>query len=447
MAVEDLYKKACDAVERANYAYAVELFREVLRQNPEYPDARMALRGTERRLRGEKGGGIVGALAALPTALKTLFGDSRKKLEAFEDYLEKHPNSFWGLMKAGAAARKAGLKGEAAMLYTDAIQQKPNHKGGLRVLCEVLIENGQSAEALKYMQRLATLAPEDRDLLHELRDLEATQHMSSHQMEGADSFRDMIRDKDEADRLEQSHRMAVTKDDLRSQVPVLEQEVAENPKHPGRIVRLAQLYIDVDQVGKARDFLKEKHELLPDNYEVREKLGDAQMLLYDRAVAAAEARAEQQPDDAESKAKLDELRKRRGAFAIKEYAWRHKQHPTDKQVQMLLGQAYFDAGQYNEAIANFQSTVQDGRFAVVSARMLGRCFMAKGQFDLALSQFDSAIQNHSQMDAEGKDLLYFQAQVYEKMGKSEEALRVYKKIYSQDITFRDVAQRVESLGG
>jgi hypothetical protein len=32
------------------------------------------------------------------------------------------------------------------------------------------------------------------------------------------------------------------------------------------------------------------------------------------------------------------------------------------------------------------------------------------------------------------------------MGKSADALALYKRIYSQDIGFRDVAQKVESLG-
>jgi predicted site-specific integrase-resolvase len=49
------------------------------------------------------------------------------------------------------------------------------------------------------------------------------------------------------------------------------------------------------------------------------------------------------------------------------------------------------------------------------------------------------------MDDEGKALRYSQAEAYELMGKKEEALAVYKRIYSQDINFRDVARKVDAL--
>ena len=50
-----------------------------------------------------------------------------------------------------------------------------------------------------------------------------------------------------------------------------------------------------------------------------------------------------------------------------------------------------------------------------------------------------------EMDDEGKDLYYCQAEALEAMGNREEALKVYKRIYSQDINFRDVAAKVDAL--
>ncbi len=128
MAVEDIYAKACEAVERNNLDYAVKLFRQVLAARPDYPDARAALRMTERRRMEGKSGAATAPIDAALTTLKTIVGSARKKLEAYEDYLEKHPNSFWGLMNAAGAARKADLKGEAANIYKDALRFKPDDK-------------------------------------------------------------------------------------------------------------------------------------------------------------------------------------------------------------------------------------------------------------------------------------------------------------------------------
>jgi tetratricopeptide (TPR) repeat protein len=436
-------------VERANYGWAVKLFREVLRHTPDHPEARAALRMTERRLLESKGGGmnaVMAPLHGLLASLKMLIAKPRKKLEICEDYLEKHPNSFWALMAAGSAARKAGLDSVAAGLVRDALRLKPDDKGGLRVASDMFREMGENAEALKYLSRLSHLNPTDRDLIAEVRDLEAAGHMAAHRVEDAESFRDMVRDKGEAESFEKSRRMAVTLDDLQGEVAQLEKELQENPKQLNRILRLAQLYVDTGDTMKAADFLKEKQELLPDNYEVREKLGDVRLQVLDGAIKAARQRCEQNADDAGAKQEVEALQKRRTGYALQEYNWRLQQHPTDGQLQMKLGELNVETGDYNQAIAMFQQLAGDARYALRVRRMLGMCFMKKGQHDLAVAQFASALENHPAMDDEGKDLRYLQAQALEGVGKTEDALQIYKNIYSQDIGFRDVAQKVETLG-
>jgi tetratricopeptide (TPR) repeat protein len=77
--------------------------------------------------------------------------------------------------------------------------------------------------------------------------------------------------------------------------------------------------------------------------------------------------------------------------------------------------------------------------------MLGKAFTDKGQYDLAAEQFEMAIEMHPQMDYEGKQLRYSQAEALEQMGQPDEALKIYKKIYSQDINFMDVSDKVEVL--
>ena len=445
MAVQDLYSKACDAVERANYDYAVELFREVLRHNPEYPDARNALRGTERRRVQEKGRSV-GALLTAPfrvvtTALKAGFAKAPKKLEIFEDYLEKSPSSFWALTGVAGAAAKAGLKGEAINVYRDALKLKPTDKRALRAVGNVLIEAGQHQEALKYLNRLAGLEPKNRDLQREVRDLAATEHMVSHDMESAESFRDMIRDKAMAEKLESEGRMAVTMEDVRRQIEKAEQDVAEHPESVPRILGLAQRYLAAGQLKKALGLLREKHEAMPTNYEIREKYGDAQLMAHRATVQAAAEAAKASPDDAEAAQKAKQLQDRLRAFTVKEFQWRLSQHPGERHAQLMLGRAYYENGQYNEAIAACQVSAQDARFELESLRILGQSFMQKKQFDLALEQFARAIDSHGEMDEEGKDLHYCQAEAFEMMGNREEALKIYKSIYSQDINFRDVAAR------
>jgi tetratricopeptide (TPR) repeat protein len=449
MSVDDLYQKACDAVERANYDYAVELFREVLRQEPEYKDARLALRGTERRRAEEKGRSLVGMLAwpvrRLVTTLKTALAKPPKKIEAYEDFLQSYPSSFWALMRLAAAARRAGYEGEAVNAYKDALRFKPSNKKALRALSEMLGDSGQHQEALKYLTRLAALQPGNRDLQKELRDLTAAQHMTSHDMESAESFHELVRDRAEAERLEAAGRLDVTMDDLRHRVTQAEQELAEHPDSVNRILRLARLYEDLGELPKAVKLLREKHQAMPKNYELRERLGDLQTVAYDRAIESARERLEADPDDAAVAARLKELQQRKQQFAVKEYQWRLAQHPGDRALHLRLGRAYYETEDYNAAIAAFQNASQDPRYEMETSKWLGLCFMAKGQHDLALERFEAALQGHPGMDEEGKELRYCQAQAYEGMGRPDEALKLYKRIYSQDINFKDVAAKVDAL--
>jgi tetratricopeptide (TPR) repeat protein len=71
--------------------------------------------------------------------------------------------------------------------------------------------------------------------------------------------------------------------------------------------------------------------------------------------------------------------------------------------------------------------------------------MEKGQYDLAEEQLREAIDVHSEFDEKGMELYYDLAEVLEKQGKQEEALSYYKKIYSNDISFKDVSEKVQKL--
>ncbi len=449
MAVEDLYAKACDAVERANFPYAVRLLRDVLREKPDHIEARRLLRVAERRVSEGKKSFLTAALSPcsmLWTGLRALVAKPRARLELYEDRLEKRPSSFSALVGGAGAAAAAGLFEPAADMYKDALQLKPNNKRALRRIADMLKQSGNNTDAVKYLSRLHSLKPKDRDLANELRDLQATDHMVTHRMDDAASFRDLIRDKEQAERLEDSHRMAVTMDDLIAEIEVLRKRLAEEPGHVNRILRLAQLFQDTKQLAEARKLLKEKLELLPDNYDIREKLGDVELAMYDRAIVAAEQALEADPDNEEARAKKERLQRNRAAYGLQEYRWRLGEHPTDRALQLRLGQFYFDAGQYNEAIAASQAVTQDARYAARAVKLLGLSFMRKGQHDLALEQFARAIADHPEMDEEGKELRYEQAAAYEALGNTQEAVKIYKKVYSQDINFRDVARKVEALG-
>jgi len=455
MAVDDLYRRACEALETGNYDYAIELFREVLRQNPEYPNARVALRGAERRrLEGKPSIArkVLAPLGGVVIGIKSLLSrDPRKRLERYEDLLEKSPNSVSALIGAARAAHAAGFNESAVLLLKDALKRKSRHKGALRLIADSLRDAGRRKEALTYLNRLLEMHPDNRELQQEIRDLQAVDHMETYEMEGAESFRDLIREKAEAKARGESEPEEAAPQETAAKRPEEEaiaqmlKELETDPENLTKIVRLSMLYQDIGDYENARKVVKDALEKSPDDYSLLERLGDLELHVRDRRIAEVEAQLHKEPDRADLKNRLEQLQRERMQFTVQEYKWRVDRHPTDADLHFRLGLALFDTADYNGAIAAFQRAANVPGLMTDTAKMLGLCFMRKGQYDLAIEQLGLARDRHPNIDDKGKDILYLLAEAHEASGNAEEALKLYKRIYSADINFRDVAQKVDAL--
>ncbi len=448
MAVEDLYDKACEAGNKGNYGYAIELYREVLRIDPEYEEARRLLRGIERRRYEENYGFLYLAMAWLrglwPLAKAyAQFNKPRKRLESCEDFLELIPNYKHVLLMAGKAARRCGLDEASTVLFHDVLAQDEENETALRALGEAYQEDGETGKALKYLGRLSDLKPEDRQLQARVKNMEAEAHMQKTQMDEAESFRDMIKDEEFA---EEAERKFDTEEERRAkELEEAEKELEREPENINKIVRVADLYEEEGRIKEAIQLLDKARKRMPGNYQIRERLGDVRLEMYDRTLKKVDRKLEENPDDEELRKKRDKFESKRKQLAIQEYEWRIKQHPTDNDLRLKLGYAYYDAGKINDALGAFQKAARDSRLRVEAAGMMGRCFLDKEQYDLAVEQLERAIDEHGVMDEKGMKLRYELALALEKSGDEEEALRIYKKIYSNDIGFRDVAEKVDSL--
>jgi tetratricopeptide (TPR) repeat protein len=105
----------------------------------------------------------------------------------------------------------------------------------------------------------------------------------------------------------------------------------------------------------------------------------------------------------------------------------------------------FDNDYVNEAIQQFQMAQRNPKNRIRALYYLGLCFKAKKQYDLATDQLNTASAELLIMDKTKKDVLYELGQVSELMGNTEKAVEFYKEIYQADISFRDVAQKIEAF--
>ena len=117
----------------------------------------------------------------------------------------------------------------------------------------------------------------------------------------------------------------------------------------------------------------------------------------------------------------------------------------DTQAHYDLGVAFREMGLLDEAISEFQKALRGTQGRLRTAESLGLCFFDKGQFAVAATVLRRAVDAEPGGDDQKIGLLYWLGRCEEEQGRSPQALSYYQRIFSIDIGFQDVRERVKSL--
>lgn len=116
-----------------------------------------------------------------------------------------------------------------------------------------------------------------------------------------------------------------------------------------------------------------------------------------------------------------------------------------------LATAYKEMGLWEEAIREFQDAVNlieinDGtrRFFQCS-NLLGHCFLEKQMPHLAVIWYRRSLEVSDLVDEEKHALYYEIGNAFEAGGEIENAVQYFEKLYIEDVNYRDVSHRLESL--
>ncbi|HEV2498460.1 MAG TPA: tetratricopeptide repeat protein [Terriglobia bacterium] len=121
------------------------------------------------------------------------------------------------------------------------------------------------------------------------------------------------------------------------------------------------------------------------------------------------------------------------------------------QTHYNLGVAFREMGLLDEAIGEFQKVVKGRipedhppRFLEASS-MLGNCFMEKQMPEIAARWYDRALQTPGLQEEIALALTYDLATACERSGNLKAAREKFAEIYSLNIDYRDVAEKIQSL--
>jgi tetratricopeptide (TPR) repeat protein len=444
--------KAVAAIELRNFGYAIELLQNLLRQEPEFLTGRQMLRRAEvTRTKCEKKGffNISTAPLAVMKAQRELKKDPRKAIELVEKVLETNPyNPQANLLLKDAAV--AGDYPEIAIFALETLlENEPKDVKILHQLGRLYHEYDQSDKAVEVYNRIAEIDPLDLEAVKLGKDASAHASMKKGGWTEAESYRDLIKDKEMAVSLEQQNRMLLTGESLDQQITEVFSQHEADPQNIDLARRLGALHDQKDDLEGAIAWYQYAVALTnkSDPGLIR-KVSDLKMRQLDRQIREHERYLDENPVDhpevATRSKQLADAKKQRAEILIEDARKRIDRNPTDLQLRYELGEHLTNAGQYREALPELQRARQNPNARLKAMNLLGRCYRELGMLDLAAKQLDDAAREMVAMDSVKKEILYNLGLVYEQMGNTGGYIEAMKKIYESDYGYRDVARRVES---
>lgn len=451
---QDLFSKAKEATTRENLDYAIELCISALDVEPNYIEARKLLRQTE-VVRDERKGiplvlrKIFHTIIHVPDYVIIFFlmsfNNWEKVFKKYEKMLKNNSRSVYLLRAHARAAMNLDMTETAVISMELARRGSPNNKSIAAEMGRMYMDNGNVDEAKACFQEVLRQIPEDKDAKKALHDLAAMGTIIRGSWDDTQSFRSSVKDSEFAARDEIEHRAVRTEDETERLIKDYVARIVSNPDDIDSYKGLANYYIEAKRFDEAVDTFQKAIDKNPSDVDLPQMQLRVIEMSYDYKIEESEKKLETKPDNAEIKKEVAKLRSEKNEFMVNELKTRAKKYPSNLPLRYELGNAYVRVDKIDDAVKEFQISKGSAKLRPASHNALGKCFRVKKYYDLASDQFEAALKDLYVMDSFKKEVMYNLGRTYEDMGKLQEALDMYKTIYSEDIGFMDVSERYNSV--
>ena len=446
-----LHTKAVEAAQRDNTDYAITLFCQILEREPGFFECRKALRAEQVKKAGASSTGffkkMMSNAGSSPQIAKAKMALGKNPVEAMaiaEQVLNGDPTNAMAHRIIADAAVGLEMPQTRILELETMAKNSPKDKGVVVEFAQAVSETGSNATvAEKILAELIRSSPYDTDLLQVQKNLSAQKTMDEGgygALEGGGgSYRDILRNKDEAVSLEQEKRVHKTEDVAERLMGEYEARLKSEPDNQKMMRSLAELYTQKNKFDEALElYTRIKNSSQASDSSLDRAMSDTVVRKFDNAIAALNPFA---ADHAEQLAKYqaDKLN-----FQLAEAQKRVEKYPTDLAFRFELGVLCFQSGKVTEAIAEFQKAQQNANKRIAAMSYLAQCFALRGMNDSAVRTLQNAIKEKPGFDEEKKDLIYNLGCVFEKMGKKAEAIEQFLIIYETDVAYRDVGAKVDA---
>ena len=446
--LRELYQKGATALQRQNFDYAIAIFQQVLQREPAFLECRQALRaGQIKKVGGSTGffKKMLGGASNSPLIAKAQMAKSRpvEAMVIAEQILENDPQGSTGNKILAESAMAAGLPKTACFAYEILLKTATKDYELAMAYGAALAASGQIAKAEANYVELMRAFPQKGEISAALKNLSARQTLNEGGYEaladGSGSYRDILKNKDEAVKLEQEARAVKTDDVAGNLIADYESRLVHEPRNLKLVRSVAELYAQKKDYDKSLEYYERiRASEQGADASLEKAISEIVLKRFDQQLSQVDAA---NPDHA---AQIEQIKVERAGFQLDEIKKRAERYPTDLQIKFDLGLLFYQLGKFNEAMAEFQKAQANPQRRLQAMAYFGQCLAAKGMNDMAARKLQEALKEKPGFDDEKKELIYMLGSVLEKMGKKEEAIEQFKQIYENDMGYKDVAAKVDA---
>ena len=456
---KNLWSRAKAAAQSKNYDYTINLLQSALKEEPLFLDGRRFLRAVEiqkykalsgfnRQMLGMK---VSSAAVKLSSASKKEPGD---QLVLAEEVLALDPFQSKANSLIADAGTKLGYPEFRAFAYETLAQEKIDKpdKAVLNTLASTYMDLRDYEKAIKTYERIIQIDPRDGDALSGLKNAHAAHSSKSGGWEKAGGdYRDALKNRNEAVELEQSSKVVKSDAAIDDQIRINFEKHQEQPENSVHSRAIAKLFEQKGDISSAVEWYQSAFESGGRVDTALEKvIGDLKLKKNDQELQELTEAYEQQTDpelQAQYLAAMEEKKTEIDRVRVEQAEARVRAFPNDGQYHFELGEALYKIASYKRALQELQQGLKQPSVRYQALNLMGQCFAKQGMMDLAVKRFADAKAELSTMDELKKEIVYNLGLAYEATQQAEKALEQWKEIYEVDMSYRDVAQRVEASYG
>jgi tetratricopeptide (TPR) repeat protein len=438
------FDRADQIAETGNWDYAIEVYIEGLKREPDNIDrGHQPLRqvALHRKLQGGKPPGFRD---------KRKMGGGKEPIDALASaayMLAKDPGNRQYMLAYLKAAQGMDLPGVVEWvgdIITEEQKGKDPKKRNRQALM-TLVDAYEWAEAYQKAIVACNLVreanPNDPGLLERIKDLSAT--MTARKYSESGDLLDKVKNREATEEDMERRRAVQSKSFLEKQLEEAEKDYLASPQVPGKISAYVDALLrmnDTSYEATAIDVLSRAHkETGSYNWKVR---------IDDIKIRQMTQRFRDLRDRGDKKAAMAAAREQL-QFELEVFSERAVNYPTDMNLKYELGRRQFaasavDSAKLDDAIASLQQARREPRRRIQAMILLGQAFARKQWYQEAADTYEALLEEDLGED-QVKEARYFLGDALENMDRAGQAEEQFSRVAQIDYNYKDVRERLDAL--